>query len=54
MKHREDNLNHSYQYYSQEVMEQEVADSVEKQKKAELSDTLGFDDFLKDYFAYLK
>lgn len=54
MKHREDNLNHSYQYYSQEVMEQEVTDSVEKQKKAELSDTLSFDDFLKDYFAYLK
>ncbi len=53
-KHREDNLNHNYQYYSQAVMEQEVADSIEKQKQAELSDTLSFDDFLEDYFAYLK
>ncbi|MBR9789835.1 MAG: glutamate--cysteine ligase [Vibrionaceae bacterium] len=54
LKHREENLNHSYQYYSQEVMEQEVAASVEKQKQAEQSDTLSFDDFLEDYFAYLK
>ncbi len=54
MKHREDNLHHGYQYYSQEIMEQEVAASVEKQKQAELSDTMSFDDFLEDYFAYLK
>ena len=26
----------------------------EKQKQAEQSDTLSFDDFLEDYFAYLK
>jgi glutamate--cysteine ligase len=35
-------------------METEVASSVEKQKQAEQSDTLSFDDFLEDYFAYLK
>ncbi len=54
MKHREENLNHGYQYYSQEMMEQEVADSLEKQQQTELSDTLSFDDFLEDYFSYLK
>lgn len=54
LKHREDNLSHNYQYYSQDLMEQEVAASVEKQKQAEQSDTLSFDDFLQDYFAYLK
>lgn len=54
MKYREENLAHGYQYYSQDTMETEVASSVEKQKQAEQSDTLSFDDFLEDYFAYLK
>ncbi|MGP8308360.1 glutamate--cysteine ligase [Vibrio sp. YIC-376] len=54
LKHREENLNHSYQFYSQEMMEAEVAASIEKQKQAELSDTMSFDDFLADYFSYLK
>ncbi len=54
MKYRDENLAHGYQYYSQDTMETEVASSVEKQKQAEQSDTLSFDDFLEDYFAYLK
>ncbi|MEF1310849.1 glutamate--cysteine ligase [Vibrio mytili] len=54
MKYREENLAHMYQYYSQDVMETEVVTSVEKQKQSEQSDTLSFDDFLQDYFAYLK
>jgi glutamate--cysteine ligase len=54
MKFREENLAHSYEQYSADAMETEVATSVEKQKQAEQSDTLSFDDFLEDYFAYLK
>ena len=54
MKFREENLAHSYEQYSVDAMETEVATSVEKQKQAEQSDTLSFDDFLEDYFAYLK
>ncbi len=54
MKHRETNLNHGYQYYSQDLMEREAVDSIEKQAQAEQSDVLSFDEFLEDYFAYLK
>ena len=54
MKFREENLAHNYEQYSADAMETEVATSVEKQKQAEQSDTLSFDDFLEDYFAYLK
>lgn len=54
LQHSEENLNHSYQFYSQEMMEAEVAASIERQKQAELSDTMSFDDFLADYFSYLK
>ncbi len=53
-QHRDENLNHSYQYYSQETMVKEAADSIEQQKQAELSDSLSFDDFLEGYFSYLK
>ena len=51
MKFREENLAHSYEQYSADAMETEVMTSVEKQKQAEQSDTLSFDDFLEDYFA---
>jgi glutamate--cysteine ligase len=54
MKFREENLAHSYEQYSEDAMETEVATSVEKQKQAEQSDILSFDEFLEDYFAYLK
>jgi glutamate--cysteine ligase len=54
MKFREENLAHGYQHYSQDIMETEVASSVEKQRQAEESDTLSFDEFLENYFAYLK
>ncbi|MGR5236743.1 glutamate--cysteine ligase [Vibrio alfacsensis] len=54
MKFREENLSHRYEQYSEEMMETEVTTSIEKQQQAEQSDTLSFDDFLEDYFAYLK
>ncbi|MDW2083598.1 glutamate--cysteine ligase, partial [Vibrio sp. 1640] len=54
MKFREENLAHGYQHCSQDIMETEVASSVEKQRQAEESDTLSFDEFLENYFAYLK
>lgn len=43
-----------YQVYNQQMMENEVRDSVEKQKQVEAGDTLDFDHFLENYFDYLK
>ena len=53
-QYREENLAHNYQQYTQEMMEAEATQSVEKQILVEQSDTLSFDEFLADYFAYLK
>jgi len=47
-------LNHQYRTYSEKEMEAEVERSVLAQAEAEASDTQNFDDFLEDYFAYLK
>ncbi|OLQ84704.1 glutamate--cysteine ligase [Vibrio ponticus] len=53
-KYIEQHLAHQYVEYSQAKMEAEVARSIEAQKAQEESDTLNFDDFLTDYFSYLK
>ncbi|CAM2842395.1 glutamate--cysteine ligase [Vibrio rarus] len=45
---------HQYSVYSAAVMDKEVSDSVVKQQKIEAADTLGFEQYLKEYFAYLK
>ena len=46
-------LNHEYQAYNEEMMEQEVLDSREAQSRIEANETQPFDAFLDDYFAYL-
>ncbi|WP_428775097.1 glutamate--cysteine ligase [Vibrio sp.] len=43
-----------YQYFTHEQMEQEAKRSVEAQREAEQADTLSFDDYLANYFAYLQ
>ncbi|SEG64761.1 glutamate--cysteine ligase [Vibrio hangzhouensis] len=52
-EYRQKNLSHEYQVYSSDLMENEVIRSVEVQKVIEASDSVNFDDFLSDYFAYL-
>lgn len=54
LKYRQHNLDHQYEVYSQQVMEQEVARSVAAQAEIEQQDELDFDAFLQHYFAYLK
>ncbi len=41
-------------YFSKEVLEQEVIDSVKRQEELEASDSVDFDTFLSDYFACLR
>lgn len=53
-KYREKHLAHQYRFYNQDTMEQEVVRSREAQSALEASDTQAFDEFLEDYFAYLK
>tara|TARA_Y100001956_G_scaffold82655_1_gene104576 strand:+ start:5918 stop:7486 length:1569 start_codon:yes stop_codon:yes gene_type:complete len=53
-QYRQQHLNHTYRTYSEEAMEREVERSVKAQADVEASDKLNFDDFLADYFAYLK
>ncbi|OBT17315.1 glutamate--cysteine ligase [Vibrio sp. UCD-FRSSP16_10] len=47
---------HQYNYsvYSEEIMDKEVSDSLDKQQQIEAADTVDFDQYLKEYFAYLK
>lgn len=52
--YREQHLNHQYKTYSDEAMEAEARRSVQAQAEIEASDTLNFDDFLDEYFSYLK
>ncbi len=54
LKYREHNLNHQYEAYSAQLMEEEVVRSVAAQKQIEQQDELSFDAFLEHYFAYLK
>ncbi|MGD8174089.1 glutamate--cysteine ligase [Vibrio sp. TRT 21S02] len=53
-EYRQKHLAHQYKTYSQAEMEQEVERSVTAQQAVEQADTQGFDEFLQDYFAYLK
>lgn len=53
-QYRIDLLNHSYQVYKQSIMEQEVQRSKQAQAEIEASETVSFDDFLSDYFSYLR
>ncbi|GLT20456.1 glutamate--cysteine ligase [Vibrio zhanjiangensis] len=52
-RYSERHANHDFKIYSRDTMEQEVLRSREAQLSVEQSDTLNFDDFLQDYFAYL-
>ncbi|GAB7218452.1 glutamate--cysteine ligase [Vibrio comitans] len=45
---------HNYSVYSQQMMDQEVADSVSKQQQIEAADSVDFEQYLEEYFAYLK
>jgi glutamate--cysteine ligase len=54
LKYRQDNLSHQYQVYSEEMMLASVDQSIAQQQAAEEADTVSFDDFLSDYFSYLK
>jgi glutamate--cysteine ligase len=52
-RYRQYHLNHDYQYYSQQLMEEEVARSVVEQHQTEQDDRCSFDEFLQQYFSYL-
>ena len=52
--YREHHLNHQYQVYSQQDMLEEAKNSVKAQQVIEQEDQLSFDDFLSDYFSYIK
>lgn len=52
-QYREQHLAHQYHTYSAQLMEEEVISSKAAQAEIEASDSLNFDDFLTDYFAYL-
>lgn len=51
---KQHHLNHQYKLYSTEQMTQEVIQSYVKQQAEEAADTQSFDEFLNEYFAYLK
>lgn len=52
--YRTQHLAHQYKAYSAHLMEQEVIRSRQAQADIEQADTLSFDDFLEQYFAYLQ
>ncbi len=54
LQYRQQLLDHQYQVYNQQMMEQEVQRSRAEQQQIEQSDRVSFDDYLNDYFAYLK
>ncbi|MDF4535035.1 glutamate--cysteine ligase, partial [Vibrio parahaemolyticus] len=51
-EYRAVNLQHQYQFYSQDEMEQEVRRSTQAQADIEAKETLNFDAYLTQYFAY--
>ena len=53
-RYRADNLQRTYQVYSPQLMQQEVVRSREAQLKIEQKETQSFDEFLADYFSYLR
>lgn len=53
-KYREEHLAHQYGVYSEQAMLDEAQKSLQAQQEIEQSDTLNFDEFLSDYFSYIK
>lgn len=53
-EYRAVNLQHQYQFYSQDEMEREVRRSTQAQADIEAKETLNFDAYLTQYFAYLQ
>ncbi|WP_190338555.1 glutamate--cysteine ligase [Vibrio sp. S11_S32] len=53
-QYRLDLLNHEYKVYKQSMMENEAQRSKLAQAEIEAADTLSFDDFLAEYFSYLR
>ncbi|MDN3608230.1 glutamate--cysteine ligase [Vibrio ostreicida] len=53
-QYQQQHLSHSFKVYSAKSMEEEVTRSRLEQAQAEQADTQIFDDFLEDYFSYLK
>ncbi|MEF1283716.1 glutamate--cysteine ligase [Vibrio sp. M250220] len=53
-QYRNDHLNRSYRTYSEADMESEVVRSVQAQLDVEASDELSFEQYLEEYFSYLK
>lgn len=53
-KYRKHHLDNQYKVYTQEEMQQEVKASEVAQKAIEEADKMNFDEYLADYFSYLK
>ncbi|MDC5857410.1 glutamate--cysteine ligase [Vibrio europaeus] len=53
-EYRQQHLGHQYRLYSESEMEQEVERSRIAQAEVEAADKQSFDEFLEEYFAYLK
>lgn len=53
-EYRDFHLANSYKVYNQQAMLNEVNASVQSQKIIEQTDEMNFDEFLEDYFSYLK
>ncbi|WP_073580351.1 glutamate--cysteine ligase [Vibrio quintilis] len=53
-KYRQEHLVHPYSFYTEQQMSEEAARSVLSQKQTEEDDEKSFDDFLEQYFSYLK
>lgn len=53
-EYREEHLAHDYTVYSRQAMENEAESSIAAQKEIEQNDTLSFDEYLADYFSYIK
>ncbi len=53
-EYREEHLAHDYTVYSRQAMESETESSIAAQKEIEQNDTLSFDEYLADYFSYIK
>ncbi|WCE29244.1 glutamate--cysteine ligase [Vibrio sp. SCSIO 43137] len=54
MEYREHHLNNDYRIYSEQEMRDEAEKSVRAQKEIEQADTVSFEQFLSDYFSYIK
>lgn len=53
-QHKQSNLQHQYAFYSEAHMESEVERSQQAQQNLEASDSVDFDSYLAEYFAYLQ